>query len=127
MISSSPTSTFSEGIDIAHFISETHLLPIPGRPDGILFLYGPCPRLQTTHVWMPMFQEPYILASVESASAAEVGDLSHEIPSLAAAISSDPLRGIRFAARGPGFSLHQDEKREAPAQLHGGLEVSGHV
>ena len=37
-----------------------------------------------------MFQEPLILARVESMSAAEVGDLSHEITSLAAVISTDP-------------------------------------
>ena len=38
-----------------------------------------------------------------NSSAAEVGDLSHEVTSLAAEISNDPLRETRLAGRAPGF------------------------
>ena len=43
-----------------------------------------------------------ILARVELVSAAEVGDLSHEITSLAAAISDDSLREPGSRALQPG-------------------------
>jgi hypothetical protein len=50
-----------------------------------------------------MFQEPPDPAWVESVSAAEVGELSHELTSMAAAISTDPAERNPVSITAAGF------------------------